>query len=115
MPRSTHDDQEWTISQSTFDTINEFEGAQDPLDIVAALAASLDGALNDIGSMDLPEGDAERLQAALDSLMSLLKVDRIIVADWIEECPECGHREESDGYGGNDCPECNEAMKVIRV
>ena len=23
-----------------------------------------------------------------------------------EYCPECGHREVSDGYGGNDCPEC---------
>lgn len=32
----------------------------------------------------------------------------------IEECPECGHCEVSDGYGGNDCPVCNEAM-VVRI
>jgi hypothetical protein len=39
-------------------------------------------------------------------------VDAIDRDVWFEECPECGHREISDGYGGNDCPECCEAMKV---
>ena len=30
-----------------------------------------------------------------------------------EQCPMCGHRELSDGYGNNDCPnDCGETMIV---
>ena len=25
---------------------------------------------------------------------------------YYELCPNCGHIEDSDGYGGNDCPQC---------
>lgn len=42
----------------------------------------------------------------------VLPVDLTCEKGDIEECPECGHCEVSDGYGGNDCPECNEAMRV---
>jgi hypothetical protein len=31
----------------------------------------------------------------------------------VERCPNCGHTEESDGYGNNDCPECGARMLVV--
>jgi tRNA(Ile2) C34 agmatinyltransferase TiaS len=52
---------------------------------------------------DYEDIDAETLSVTLDDTY------------WFEECPECGHREESDGYGGTDCPECNHAMQVHRA
>lgn len=31
---------------------------------------------------------------------------------WVETCV-CGHAESSDGYGGNDCPNCGDTMTVV--
>ena len=33
-------------------------------------------------------------------------------AEFYEVC-ECGHKEISDGYGGNDCPDCGKRMAVV--
>lgn len=41
--------------------------------------------------------------------------DQSVVGLYFEECPLCHHREASDGYGGNDCPECMERMIVCRA
>lgn len=32
--------------------------------------------------------------------------------EFVEKCLDCGHVEESDGYGGNDCPACGRPMHV---
>jgi hypothetical protein len=73
------------------------------------------GSVHRIAATD--PSDSSPCTMAMDEIIALVggneDDDCCDDAEYFEECPECGHREESDGYGGNDCPECNEAMKVL--